>query len=290
MRKSVLAAIAALCLTAGCSGLTPGGTPTSPSASGVPNRPAPQLESVGLLAVVGDSVSLGVNACENAGPCPESSWAGGTDETVDSVAMRLAAATGTAPRVVYASRDGGDVKDVANLVLDGINKESPDLVTILIGANDACAVTPEEMTPVAEFREDLRRMLQAIDTGVPGATVLLMSIPNLNQIWESSHDNPAARAAWDGFWGCRNLLRNPTSTAPEVEQSRSAVAEQVTAYNQIIAEECNAVARCVSDGGALHAHRFTPEQISTKDYFHPSRQGQAAIAALAWDALAEASQ
>ena len=52
--------------------------------------------------------------------------------------------------VVNAAKDGGDVDDALGLV-DEVSRRSPQLVTVLLGGNDACAPTLDEMTPAADY-------------------------------------------------------------------------------------------------------------------------------------------
>jgi hypothetical protein len=66
------------------------------------------------------------------------------------------------------------------------------------------------------------------------------------------------------------------------------VAARVNEYNTGLAEQCAAVSRCIFDGGAVATIDFTAAQISTVDFFHPSREGQFAMADAAWAALSEA--
>ena len=57
----------------------------------------------------------------------------------------------------------------------------------------------------------------------------------------------------------------------------------------MISEVCTADVSCTTDDGAVFAYQFTPNEISSIDYFHPSVLGQQAIAQIAWDALQKAA-
>ncbi len=265
---------------------TPSAAPSGPATSATPGSAAPTrtITKIEVLGVIGDSISLAVNACTQPGPCPEESWSGGDSPEVSSIASRLAKATGARPETVMAAKDGGDIADAAARIGQLAGRE-PDLVTILVGANDACAPNANEMTTVEDFRSKFSEVLVTLKSEAPDALALALSVPDLNQIWTLGRDNPKAAQLWSKFWGCRNLLRNPTSTAPQVEASRQAVADRVKEFNAVIAEECAASGNCISDNGALNEHRFTTAEVSSIDFFHPSSEGQRAIAGIAWTAL-----
>ena len=141
--STALAALAAVVLAACASA-----APAAPDLEELePPAAAPEVATLGIL---GDSVSLGVNACAEQGQCAAVSWSGGTDPEVGSVAERLAAASGIEPSVVNAAKDGGDVEDALGLVGEVLDAD-PQLVTVLLGGNDACAPTLDEMTSTADY-------------------------------------------------------------------------------------------------------------------------------------------
>jgi lysophospholipase L1-like esterase len=283
---AVMAAVLLATAQAGCVAPSSQVPPSSATSrpTGAEPQPTRTLQPVKVLGVLGDSISLGVNACARPGPCPERAWSGGDARGATTVATYLARATGTTPRTVMAATDGGDVSDAAARV-GALASQRPDLVTILVGANDACAANTTEMVSVEDFRREFSKVLAVLDAEAPDGLVLAMSIPDLNRIWALGKDDPRAVKLWSGFWGCRNLLRDPNSSAPEVEASRHAVADRIVAFNEVIAHECRAASNCVTDGGELFRHTFTADEVSTIDFFHPSSAGQQAIAEVAWKAL-----
>lgn len=263
---------------------TAGGPPTETTAP----TPAPALATgVDVVGVLGDSISLGVNACSTSGQCTEASWAGGTSADVQSIASRVEAAAGERPEVVFTAKDGGKVADALSRV-DGLLAKEPDLVTILIGANDVCAPSVADMTSVESFRTDLTEIVDRVEKSRPEATILMPSIPDLNQLWALGAKIPAVTDRWNQSGSCQNLLHDSASHAPEDEDRRAAVAARVDELNAVIAEVCSGSASCVSDDGAVHAHAFSASEISKKDFFHPSAKGQRAIADIAWQSLMDA--
>lgn len=238
----------------------------------------------GAIAVIGDSMSLGVNACSSPGECPAVSWALGDDAAVQSVAGRLQAVEGQAREHVWAAVDGGRVSGALGLV-DKVVDSGAGLVLVLIGANDACTSSADRVTPPADFSADYASLLRRVSEGLPDATILALSVPDLQQLWSVERDNPRATELWDQSPSCRSLLANAASDAEADVARRAAVDAAVDAYNSAIAESCAQVAQCVSDGGALHGVAFSDAEISDIDYFHASAAGQAKIAEVAWAAL-----
>ena len=271
-----MAAVAVVALLAGCAG-----------------EPAPDLTEVEVpeaapvvttLGILGDSISLGVNACQSQGQCAKASWSGGSDPAVGSVAARLAAASGTVPKVVNAAKDGGSVGDALGLV-DEVLAAHPQLVTVLLGGNDACAPSLEEMTPTADFEAELTELFGRVSTEAPDAAILALSVPDIHHLWEVGRTNDRAVEAWNGSASCRNLLGAADDDSAAATARRDAVAARVDEFNSVIARVCAATDGCIDDAGALHAYPFTTDQLSSIDFFHPSTAGQRAIAEIAWDAL-----
>lgn len=63
---------------------------------------------------------------------------------------------------------------------------------------------------------------------------------------------------------------------------RDAVRERVVAYNGVLRDVCAKDRYCRYDGGAVFDFRFTGTQLSKWDWFHPSRDGQARLAEIAY--------
>ena len=247
-------------------------------------EPPEAAAEVATLGILGDSMSLGVNACGEQGQCAAASWSGGSDPAVGSIALRLAAASGVEPEVVNAAKDGGDVQDALDRV-DEVIQAQPQLVTVLLGGNDACGPTLDDMTPTADYEAGLTTLFGRLNTEVPDASILVMSVPDLRHLWEIGHGNPQAVALWNSSPSCKNLLGAADDASAEATARRDAVAARVDEYNAAIVRACDAAERCVDDGGAVFAYEFSADEISGIDFFHPSVAGQRAIAEIAWDSL-----
>jgi lysophospholipase L1-like esterase len=217
--------------------------------------------------------------------CPESSWATGTNPVVDSVYLRL---LGRNPQIEGSNANdaesGTAMADLPGQARGAVRRRV-ELVTIAMGTNDACGGRRGVMTDVAAFRASFVSAMDILSKGLPGATVLVMSIPDSLQVWQAFHTDPAAIRAWRRALFCPALLTNPTSTAPSDVERRVAFRERVVAYNAVVADVCAAHSRCRTDSGALFAAPLEAADVSTNDYWHPTLAGQAKTARIAWTAL-----
>lgn len=66
---------------------------------------------------------------------------------------------------------------------------------------------------------------------------------------------------------------------------RAAFRQRIVDYNAVLERVCAAYARCEFDGRAGFNTDFERRHVATQDYFHPSIEGQALIAKVAWTAV-----
>lgn len=262
------AALAALALACEGTGVA------EPGPSGTPGGDAPSS-----MAALGDSITAGYGSCFSLVACRRRSWSTGSDAAVDSHYRRIRDENprirGQAHNYAEPGARAADLNGQAKAAV--VSKAG--YVTVLIGANDACA---SAMTAVGTFRNRVDAALRTVKKGLPRAEVLVVSIPDLYRLWELGRDEPRAVRAWNtGI--CPALLADPTSTAPADERRRQRVAERIEAYNRELAAACGAYGkRCRTDGGAVHRVRFSLELVNRLDYFHPSTEGQARLAEVTW--------
>ncbi|MFF9196854.1 SGNH/GDSL hydrolase family protein [Streptomyces sp. NPDC014779] len=281
-RFRTTAAAVALCCAAALAGCTAADGPEAgrPAARPAP-RPTPVWNvSPGSLAAVGDSITRAFDACTVLADCPEVSWATGTDAGVNSLALRLLGPAGVAGRSWNLARTGARMAELPEQMTAAAARR-PELVTVMMGANDACRATPAEMTPVAAFRASFEAALARLRAGAPKAQVYVSSLPDLRRLWETGRVSPMAGRVWQ-LGVCGAMLRDPADVSPAAERRRTAVRDRVVAYNEVLAEVCAKDARCRYDGGAVFGFRFDGAQLSPWDFFHPSRDGQARLAELAY--------
>jgi lysophospholipase L1-like esterase len=232
------------------------------------------------MAAIGDSITQAANlGYGEQGAATRHSWATGRDgdDAVVSHVERLAAAADPTPVVAYNNSVSGARMERAPRQARAAVSQGVDYVTVLMGANDACARTTSAMTSVRSFRRGLRRAIETLMSGLPDATVYVVSIPDVHRLWEVLRDNPRAREAWRVLGTCPALLSEVSD-----ERDRLRVRARVADYNEVLEEVCRAHERCHHDGGAVFRYRFGPEDVSRLDFFHPSITGQSRLAEVSW--------
>lgn len=228
------------------------------------------------MVALGDSITRGFNACGWYVDCVSRSWSTGHDTAVHSHYLRLAARRPSLTPY-NAAVTGAKVADLARQAQVAVDRRA-QYVTILIGANDACAPDEEQMTPVTDFETRFRVGLRTLREGLPRAEVFVASIPDLRRLWRVGKDSAMARTAWARFGICQSMLARPLSTAPADTARRERVRRRVVDYNAVMRRLCAQDVRCRFDDGAVFRYRFTLAQVSRWDYFHPNSAGQAVLA------------
>lgn len=245
-------------------------------------EPVERIELPDSMAALGDSITAASNldlehiAVENLAY----SWA--TGDAIDSHYGRLQQRN---PEIEDEAHNlavpGARVRHLPEQADRAVDADV-DLVTILIGANDACTPSPTSMTPVEEFAEHLEDALLRIEEGLPEAQIHLLSIPDVTRLWEILGSDQRARLIWEQFGICGSVL-----TAERTDEEREGVRQRVEEFNEVIGEVCARVERCTDDDGAVFEHLYDTEHVSPADFFHPSIEGQRVLADISWDALWE---
>ncbi|POX38960.1 hypothetical protein C3486_20500 [Streptomyces sp. Ru73] len=274
---------AALLLTATACG-SGSGDDNSPGARGrtEPARPHASPTRVwdtrpDSVAALGDSITAGFDACGLLADCTSASWATGTDPAVRSLASRLVT-KGSGHAWNYA-RTGALMADLPRQI-DRAVPHKPELVTILIGANDACRNNASAMTSTAEFRAGFRTSLQKLRQALPKTQIYVAAVPDLMRLWSQGRENPVGKQIWR-LGICQSMLRGADDLSPAADARRVAVRDQVEAYNKALREECEKDRRCRFDQ-AVFDYRFTGRELSEWDWFHPSKRGQRELAEMAY--------
>lgn len=271
--RLVLRLLAAAVLVSAAAGCTGGSSPASAEGE----RPAEPR----VMAALGDSITRAYAACGRGSDCAETSWATGTAEHLDSHAQRLGLDDPDSSHNLAVS--GARVAGLASQVQAAVPVR-PDYVTVLIGANDACATEEAGMTSVEEYTATFDAALDALVRALPEVRILVLSVPDLARLWEVGKDRPDVRRVWESSAVCRSILADPTDTSAAAQARRDRVRARLQAYNAAMAAACDRhVPRCRSDRSAVFDYRFDLDHLSTVDYFHPSRRGQATLAQVAWD-------
>ncbi|GAA3853112.1 SGNH/GDSL hydrolase family protein [Streptomyces lacrimifluminis] len=232
------------------------------------------------MAAVGDSITRGFDACSVLSDCPEVSWATGADKDVNSLAVRLLGASGAVARSWNYAVSGSRMADLpAQMTKAAVQK--PALVTVMTGANDACRASVAEMTSVADFRSSFEKALRTLRTAAPKSQVYVASVPDLKRLWSQGRTNEMGKAVWR-LGICQSMLADPDAVDAAATARRDEVRARVEAYNSVLAKVCATDRLCRSDGGAVFDYDFGTRQLSPWDWFHPSRDGQARLAEIAY--------
>ncbi|MDT9684903.1 GDSL-type esterase/lipase family protein [Streptomyces sp. TRM76323] len=265
-------------------------SPESRNAADTVRRPAPVRPSPSptppwnprpaSVAAVGDSITRGFDACGLLTDCPEASWATGSDTRVNSLALRLLGAPALAARSWNLARSGARVAELPEQMALAARKD-PGLVTVMVGANDACRPSADLMTPVADFRASFEAAMARLRRAAPRAQVYVASVPDLQRLWSTGRDHPVGQRVWR-LGVCASMLADAHDLGPAAQERRERVRERVVAYNEVLREVCARDERCRHDGGAVFAYVFDGTQLSPWDAFHPSRDGQGRLAEIAY--------
>ncbi|WP_031476251.1 SGNH/GDSL hydrolase family protein [Streptomyces bicolor] len=284
LARAVFAAVTAGAVlgVAGCDAV--GGNspaPTGTEAHSARPSPTPAWDrSPASIAAVGDSITTGFDACTVLSDCPEVSWATGSSPKVDSLAVRLLGAQKAATRSWNYAVTGARMADLAGQMARAVTRE-PELVAVMAGANDACRETTDAMTSVADFRTQFEDAMSTLRDALPKTQVYVASVPNLMRLWEQGRTNPMSKQVW-GLGICPSMLSDPDSLTTASNRRRETVQARVEAYNKVLKDVCEKDRGCRFDDGAVYDFRFGTEQLSQWDWFHPSVNGQARLAEIAY--------
>ncbi|MFJ4323937.1 SGNH/GDSL hydrolase family protein [Streptomyces tricolor] len=278
--RSVLAVVAAVVLgAAGCAG-GDGRAPAPEGTKARAARPPVWDRSPDSIAAVGDSITRGFDACTVLSDCPEVSWATGSDARVDSLAVRLLGVTGSAEHSWNYAVTGARMADLPEQ-MERAASRSPELVTVMVGANDACRASASAMTSVADFRADFEEAMGTLRSALPKTQVYVSSVPNLKRLWSEGRTNVLGKQVWK-LGICPSMLGDADDLTSAAMLRRDTVQQRVVAYNRVLKEVCAKDRRCRFDGNAVYDYRFGTDQLSHWDWFHPSKDGQARLAEIAY--------
>jgi lysophospholipase L1-like esterase len=247
----------------------------TPNLTGYPNS----------MAATGDSITRAYNTGSLPfSDAPGNSWSTGTRASVESHYARILVAQPAILGRNYNQAVSGARMSGLPAQMQQVNDRGVAYVTILIGANDMCTRTVAGMTSVADFRSQFERAMAALSAGSPRARIYVVSIPDVFRLWVIFKDNLLARVAWRTLDICQSLLERPRSTELLDVRRRMTVRQRNIDFNTQLAAVCATYIHCRFDQNAVFSDRFQPEDVSRRDYFHPSLQGQRRLARVAWSA------
>ena len=274
MRRWHVVALASLAIFAlACEAGAGGAGGSDPEPTGTPAKGYPSS-----MAALGDSITAGFGSCGAFLVCGRNSWSTGTADAVDSHYRRILAKN---PKIKNKARNfarpGAEAAALPGQAAQAVDMKA-QYVTILIGANDACASRPAGMTSVASFRRDVDRTLARLKKGLPRTSVLVAGIPDLYRLWELGHNDDRAVRAWKRLNTCPSMLADPRSTTESADQRRRQVRARISDYNDQLAQACAKYGkRCRWDDDA-HETGIGLDLVNQGDFFHPNVEGQAQLA------------
>ena len=247
----------------------------TPNLTGYPNS----------MAATGDSITRAYNTGSLPfSDAPGNSWSTGARASVESHYSRILVAQPAIFGRNYNHAVTGTKMAGLEAQMQQVNDRGVAYVTVLMGANDLCTRTVAGMTSVADFRSQFERAVAALSAGSPRARIYVVSIPDVFRLWVILKDSLLARVAWRTLDICQSLLQRRRSTEALDVRRRMTVRQRNIDFNTQLAEVCAMYIHCRFDQNAVFSDPFQPEDISRRDYFHPSLEGQRRLARVAWSA------
>ncbi|MBA3348649.1 MAG: hypothetical protein H0T13_08830 [Actinobacteria bacterium] len=212
---------------------------------------------------------------------------GGTTKTRLAFLLAVVSALGLSATPAIAGRSynhattGADMADLNGQMAAAVSRGT-EYVTVLMGANDVCASSESGMTPVATFGAQFEQALVTFTTGRPGARIFVSSIPDIHQLFSVYRWDVAANSVWAIAGICQSMVAYPFSNLPWDVARRASVRQRNIDYSTQLAQVSAFYTTCRFDGNAVFNTAFVRPDITTRDYFHPSVNGQAKLAAATW--------
>lgn len=137
------------------------------------------------------------------------------------------------------------------------------------------------MTSVTSFRRSFQDAMDTLRGTLPKTQVYVSSVPDLKRLWSQGRGNALGKQIWK-LGICPSMLGDADSLTSAATLRRDRVQDRVEAYNQVLREVCAKDRYCRFDGNAVFDYRFGTDQLSHWDWFHPSTDGQARLAEIAY--------
>jgi lysophospholipase L1-like esterase len=226
------------------------------------------------------------------------SWAAGYDTArrVESHSYRLtqiqhlkkqiptynAAISGAESEHVLATQ----VDRLSEWSLKTVKKPFPDYVTLMIGPNDACADSTDQMVDTNTYYSNVSKVIDEMLARSPDTKIVVGSIPNIETLRGVAKD---ARLYWGiscgELWEKTKLC--PTLTTLSDPYQRAIVAARIQDYNsalqQIVETRRADFGDRIRFAEQTYKEVFTANELSI-DCFHPNSHGQDRIANATWNA------
>ena len=204
--------------------------------------------------------------------------------------------------------DMGDFADQAGQIVLAAGTTASGkagMVAVLLGNNDVCASSLEDMTPPEEFERQYRAGLDVLAaSGTTGkAHIQVVGVPAIYWLWEVMRNNTWCLLVWN-FVPCENLLSEPgndcgsndshldpdtihNDDGPNCVRRKTFHARIRDVYNPILRD---VLQEYIDDGRLPNAYyvdifdiSFSSTHVNDGDCFHPSLDGHALLAEELWE-------
>jgi lysophospholipase L1-like esterase len=152
----------------------------------------------------------------------------------------------------------------------------PNYVTILTGGNDFCAQINQDSDYLQQFKQQLNATLDYLISQSPDVKILLAPIPNFANLYTIGKANHC-----EGKWFIFNICPKFLS-ANNTDVDRQLFLSTIQQANLVIYDLAQSRPQNVKFATGLDQARFTTDDLSKIDCFHPSVAGQNYLAQLTW--------
>jgi hypothetical protein len=232
------------------------------------------------IASLGDSFNTGFAAGPGSGDDAARSWSTGSDPVVDSVYLRILAHN---PRIrghgYLVAVDGSKIHGLIAQAAAAAARQAA-YITVQSGGNDLCgAHDASSETSLADFARSFQQAIDVLRTRLPDARILITSITDEGRWNDASSEVPANRDALSDASLCDPLLDSHGHQDPD---RRHDIQLAEMRYDAILERICATDLHCRYDGGAFFNLAYQPNDVSSRDAFHPSVHALRRFAATAW--------
>lgn len=208
------------------------------------------------------------------------SWATGdaTDRTIASHLSRLRGqgrGNVVGINVSKLATESSDLARQAKLVLDNY---VPHYVTILSGANDLCEAVNAPEKLAERYERNITSVVETFKKKRYGVKILLVGVPNLERIYEVGRNSDYCQALWRTWGFCKTVLGKNADS-----ESRQRVFRAWSDMNYKLKQIADRYPNNVKYTSAVAEAKFEDKHVSKIDCFHPSYEGQRAMAEVTWD-------
>lgn len=237
------------------------------------------------------------------------SWSTGQSKKwiIPTHALRIEALKGEKVKAINVAISGQKVDEVLNQQLSNLRMKSmkdlkrkfPEYVTLLIGANDICAKSANEMTSVSAYHAKIESITAQILEESPDTKILISGLPNITKLQDVARNEKTFGKTCGQMWAendfCSTLM---TITEP---LERDAISQRVRDFNMAIQDVVDNAKEVHGDrvrmASKVYDTDFNANDLSP-DCFHPNEIGQGKLAAMSfastwwsndWDARGESA-